>query len=62
MVVGISTVVSVERMVYVGTVQQVRSLCVDDDQRHEVLTGQVETLIVSRGIAEGKLHSSRASR
>ena len=47
-------------MVYVGTVQQVWSLCVDDDQRHEVLAGQIESLIVSKAaIADGQFHSSR---
>jgi site-specific DNA recombinase len=50
---------AVERMAYVGTVQQVWSLCVDDDQRHEVLAGQIETLIVSKAVADGQFHSSR---
>ena len=50
---------AVERMVYVGTVQQVWNLCVDDDQRHEVLAGQIATLMVSKAIADGQFHSSR---
>jgi hypothetical protein len=50
---------AVERMAYVGTVQQVWDLCTDDDQRHEVLTGQIETLIVSKGVADGRFHSTR---
>lgn len=50
---------AVARMTYVGTVQQVWSLCVDDDQRHEVLAGQIGTLIVSKAIAGGHFHASR---
>lgn len=50
---------AVERMVYVGTVQQVWDLCVDDDQRHEVLAGQIATLTVSKAVADGQFHARR---
>lgn len=38
----------VERFVYLGTVKQVWNLCVDDEQRHEILAGQLETLQVAK--------------
>lgn len=45
--------VAVERFVYVGTVRQVWGLCVDDEQRHQVLTTQIKTLQISKPTQPG---------
>jgi DNA invertase Pin-like site-specific DNA recombinase len=45
--------VAVERFVYVGTVRQVWGLCVDDQQRHDVLAAQIETLDISKPTTPG---------
>jgi hypothetical protein len=44
---------AIERFVYVGTVRQVWGLCVDDEQRHRVLTTQIESLQISRPMSPG---------
>jgi site-specific DNA recombinase len=39
---------AVERFVYLGTVRQVWSLCADDEERHEILAGQLKTLQIRK--------------
>lgn len=46
-------------MAKVGTVQQVWELCVDDDQRHAVLAGQIAALLISKAFDDGRYHSDR---
>lgn len=49
-----------EQFVYVGTIKQVWNLCVDDEQRHEILAGQIQTLLISRATPGcGHFDSSR---
>jgi site-specific DNA recombinase len=53
---------AVERLIYLGTVKQVWNLCVDDDQRHEILACQIETLGITKPTTSGGgyFNSSRA--
>jgi site-specific DNA recombinase len=44
---------AVEQLVYVGTVRQVWSLCLDDDQRHDILASQIESLQTSKSTTHG---------
>jgi site-specific DNA recombinase len=44
---------AVERLVYVGTVRQVWGLCLDDEQRREILASQIESLQVTKPITSG---------
>lgn len=53
--------VAVERFVYLGTVKRVWNLCLDHEQRHEVLAGQIETLQVAsrlRGAAATSIRTA----
>lgn len=48
-----------EQFVYVGTVKQVWDLCADDEQRHEILAGQIKTLSISKASCSGHFAASR---
>ena len=50
---------AVERFDYVGTVNQLWSLCVDDQQRHQILAGQIHTLKITKASSGGQFRSQR---
>lgn len=49
----------VEQLIYVGTVKQVWNVCVADEQRHEILAGQIDTFMVAKATGGGRFRSSR---
>lgn len=51
---------AVERLVYVGTVAQVWDLCADDEQRHDILGGQIEALVLTTSARRTRFRADRA--
>lgn len=52
---------AVETLTYVGTVKQVWDQCVDDGQRHDVLSTQIESLAVSKATHGQRFNPDRVS-